>query len=333
MFNEILGHERVKSLLAASLKNQRVGHAYIFEGIEGIGKKKTALEFAKALTCLETPKPCGACKACMENDAGTNPDVQLIGPEEPEKGFKVDEIRSATKELFIKPFRSEKKVLIFDGADSMNEQAQNAFLKTLEEPPEYGVMILIAENAGAFLPTILSRAVTVRFAPLSDAEVLSYLKRRFPESGEDSLSLTAVLAEGSLSRALAFMEDGERVAFRKDAVEALTAYLTDPKGGYGKIYRYLLENQGELLDFANFYLLFLRDVLCYKAGGEGFVVNRDFSETIRSIGEQVPGRKLVCAFDAFRGLKVSVKRNAEKKLAVQRCLYTIEGEILPKEER
>lgn len=328
-----MGHERVKGLLMASFKNRRVGHAYIFEGIEGIGKKKTALAFAKALTCLDDEKPCGMCKACAENDAGTNPDVLLISPEEPEKGFRVDEIRSAARELFTRPFRSEKKVLIFDGADSMNEQAQNAFLKTLEEPPAYGVMILIAENAGAFLPTILSRAVTVRFEPLSDAEVLSYLESRFSEQGEEALSLAAALAEGSISRAMAFLEEGERVAFRKDAAKALMAYLTDPGRGYGGMYRFLLENQGELPILANFYLLFLRDVLCYKSGGEAFVVNRDFSEDIQSLGDRVPGSRLICAFDAFRRLKLGVKRNAERKLAVQRCLYTIEGEILQKEER
>ncbi|HET6514201.1 MAG TPA: DNA polymerase III subunit delta' [Thermodesulfovibrionales bacterium] len=179
---DVIGQDRAVSILLGTLERGRIPSAYLFDGESGIGKRFTALNLAKAINCLKnseglfaTPAnvkggslkdvdACDVCSACKKIDAGTYPDLVIVAPEKGE--IRVDEIRSVEDALSFKPYEGKKKVVIIDDADTMNQSAANAFLKTLEEPPEDSLLILIASNPGRMPETIRSRCSNVKFTPL-----------------------------------------------------------------------------------------------------------------------------------------------------------------------
>ena len=171
-FSDIIGQETPVAVLRRSLSAGKVAHAYIFDGIEGCGKKKTAMAFVEAVFCNGT-EGCGHCPACRKVAALQHPDLHVV---EPDGAFiKIDQIRNLQKELSFRPFEVEKKACIIEAAERMNPSSANAFLKTLEEPPGNALLILLTSNIGAILPTILSRCQRLSFSPISEAAIESYL--------------------------------------------------------------------------------------------------------------------------------------------------------------
>lgn len=197
----IIGHEKVKTKLEKVIKSNSVSHAYLFSGKDGIGKKTLAIEFAKSVMCNESTNfdYCGNCESCLTFESGN--DFKIISPTK--NVIKVDEIRDFCGELFLKPTKTSHKVFIIDDAECMNEQAQNALLKVLEEPPLYATIILITSNKEKLLNTIKSRVVDVQFDFLSNEEIKKILDSRNIEYAEDAIKY----ANGSLKKALDFVND------------------------------------------------------------------------------------------------------------------------------
>lgn len=210
----IIGHENVKQKLKKIITSNSVSHAYLFSGKDGIGKKTLATEFAKSVMCDTSTEfeYCGKCEVCLtfENEN----DFKII---EPTKNvIKVDEIRNFCSELFLKPTRAAHKFFIIDNADCMNEQAQNALLKVLEEPPLYATIILVVSNKEKLLNTIKSRVVEIQFDSLSDTEIENILKSHNIEYTEDAIKY----ANGSYKKALDFIND-DLFDIAKDVAKAL----------------------------------------------------------------------------------------------------------------
>ena len=200
MFNNIVGNEKVKEYLKSSLENKNISHSYIFVGKSSIGKKLFAREFAKKIMCLNLENNITSdresdsnslskdeisdvskshdkkeeicnCESCIKFEAGSNPDYMEIAPDG--KTLKINQIREMQEKIAEKPIVSNRKVYVIDDADLMNEESQNCLLKTLEEPPEYAVIILIVSNESKILSTIKSRCILVKFNILSDEEIKS----------------------------------------------------------------------------------------------------------------------------------------------------------------
>lgn len=175
---KIIGHEDQLKKLKSIVDMDKVGNAYIFDGIEGIGKFAIAKEFSKGLLCIsESNKPCEKCNACRTFEE-TN-DLIIVEPEG--NMIKVDNIRKMKDELMLKPITSNRKVAIINNAELMNEQAQNALLKILEEPPEYATIILVTSSKEKLLYTIKSRCTLFKFDPLSNEEVREYFNNDISE--------------------------------------------------------------------------------------------------------------------------------------------------------
>ncbi len=173
-FNNIRGNDKVKSILKKSLDNKTILHSYMFIGEEGIGKKMFANEFAKMVLCENFDgEECDKCKSCIEFSSGNNPDFSYIEPDG--KIIKIEQIRQMQAKVIEKPINSSKKIYIIDNADLMTKEAQNCLLKTLEEPPEYIVIILIVSNENKVLTTIKSRCMKIYFEKLADSEIKKYL--------------------------------------------------------------------------------------------------------------------------------------------------------------
>ena len=177
MFENILGNQKIKEKLKKSINEDKILHSYLFIGIEGIGKKLIAKEFAKAILCLNDIKYCNNCKSCIEFSSNNNPDFLYIEPDG--NNIKIEQIREMQKKIQEKPIISQKKVYIIDNADQMTQEAQNCLLKTLEEPPEFATIILIGSNENAFLSTIKSRCMIIHFQPINNVEISNYLQQNY----------------------------------------------------------------------------------------------------------------------------------------------------------
>ena len=177
MFDNIIGNEKVKIELENILALNKISHSYLFIGIDGIGKKLFAREFAKAILCNEENKYCDKCKSCLEFNTNNNPDYGEIIPEG--NSIKIDQIREMQRKILESPIISNKKVYIIDNAHLMTKEAQNALLKTLEEPPDYLAIILISANESNLLSTIISRCLALKFSNIQNYQIEQYLKEKY----------------------------------------------------------------------------------------------------------------------------------------------------------
>lgn len=177
-FSNIIGNEKIKNILIKSISNNTVLHSYMFIGSNGIGKKMIAKQFAKMVLCENSGadsgfEECDNCKSCIEFNSGNNPDFICIEPDG--KNIKIEQIREMQTKVVEKPVNSKKKIYIIDDADLMTKEAQNCLLKTLEEPPEYIVIILIVSNESKILTTIKSRCMKLFFEKINDEEIRNIL--------------------------------------------------------------------------------------------------------------------------------------------------------------
>lgn len=200
-FNDIIGNKKVKNNLETICETKKIAHSYIFLGIEGIGKKVIANEFAKRILCLNDEANCKTCKSCIEFEGENHPDFNLISPDG--KNIKIDQIREFQAKVYEKPVISTKKVYIIDNADLMTKEAQNCLLKTLEEPPSYVVIILIVSNENKLLNTIKSRCIKMVFEKLTNEELKKYL------NNEDIESSILNRANGSIKKLIHIQENKE----------------------------------------------------------------------------------------------------------------------------
>lgn len=183
MFEKLIGNDQIKESLEEAINSNNISHSYIFTGIQGIGKRLFAREYAKNIMCINSGKCNEECDSCLKFNSNSNTDFQEIEPDG--KSIKIEQIRKMQEHISKKPIISNRKVYIINDAEQMTEEAQNCLLKTLEEPPQYAVIILIASNENKLLATIKSRCVTIKFNRISDGE----LKKKLNYLTEEQLEL------------------------------------------------------------------------------------------------------------------------------------------------
>lgn len=212
MFENIIGNTKIKQTILKSIETKRTSHSYMFIGIEGIGKRLFAEEFAKQILCIDEKKYenktyCNKCKSCIQIKENNNPDFIFIDIEDNEKAIKISQIRNLQLKIAEKPIISESKVYIINNADTMTHEAQNCLLKTLEEPPEYVTIILIGANDNNFLATIKSRCTKIYFDKISDEDIKKYLKehKKINDVSDDLIKLCG----GSISKSIHIKEKEE----------------------------------------------------------------------------------------------------------------------------
>ena len=199
-------NKRAQETLAAFVNGGRFPHALLLEGPEGSGRRTFAREIAAALFCRGEHKPCGSCNQCRKVLERNHPDVEYYGGDGSRRSFHTDTIRQLRQNAWLLPGEAPCRVCVLCGAENMTDQAQNALLKILEEPPEHTVFILTAENRAMLLPTILSRVQTIRLEPLTPAEILPVLRERCPDQPGEKLEWAAETAD-TIGQALALLAD------------------------------------------------------------------------------------------------------------------------------
>jgi len=225
-WHSIRGHDRIVESLRIGLREGRLPHALLFVGPRGIGKHSFARKLAQVLLCEARPDyaldPCETCPGCLQARAGTHPDLIEAARPEDKHELPISVIRELCNQFALKPARGTHKVAILDDADLLNEEASNAFLKTLEEPPPGAVLILIGTSAELQLETIVSRCQVLRFDPLPEPEITALLLEQGAARDPADAARIAALAEGSLSRALG-LADAELERFRRSLIDEIAA--------------------------------------------------------------------------------------------------------------
>lgn len=251
MFEKIIGNDSIKEQLEKSLNNNQISHSYLFIGIEGIGKKLIATEFAKAILCLSDKKYCNNCKSCIEFDSDNNPDFLYIEPDG--NSIKIDQIREMQKKIQEKPIISKNKVYIINNADKMTTEAQNSLLKTLEEPPEFVTIILIGSNENMFLTTIKSRCMILHFNKIDDNQMKKYLKEN---QGLNEVTQNMLeLFQGSIGKAIELKDKQNEYLELEKMIEKLSnTNLIDVVKNADILYQ-TKDEIYEMLDYINIVLL------------------------------------------------------------------------------
>ena len=285
----ISGHEFQREVLRRAAAENVVSHAYLFSGPDGIGKRLVALEFAGILNCTSSGKmPSGcACGSCRKVEKGIHPDVvtvEFAGV----KNIKVDQVREEIEEkLYLKPFEGRFKVVIVDEAEKLNNSAQNAFLKTLEEPPPASIIILVTSRPGVLLPTIRSRCQPLNFSALPERYIAGVLTEKAGLS-PDEAGLYARVSSGSLGAALRL--DAETMEWRRELLSALGGMSAGSASGIISLAEELSESaSGEpgRLDLAfRFISLWLRDLALLKIGSDE-ISNVDMKSGLADLAESL----------------------------------------------
>lgn len=206
-FEGLLGNERLRENLTRSVGRGRTAHFYVISGPEGSGKHTLARLLAAAILCKGEQRPCLQCTACRKVMAGSHPDCITV--DDPDKKIvPVDLIRQARADIYVRPNEADRKIYLFPRGHNMEIPSQNALLKVLEEPPEYGVFLLLTENAEKLLPTVRSRCIELSLLPLPETVLRRQLSEQFPQSSEEDISAAIARSGGYLGQAVQLMEAG-----------------------------------------------------------------------------------------------------------------------------
>ena len=315
-YTGILGQDNSIALLSRTLATGKTAHAYLFEGIEGCGKKLTALAFIEAVFCGGT-EGCGHCPACRKISSGRHPDLHLV---EPDGAFiKIDQIRELQRELAFRPFEATKKACIIDGAERLNPAAGNALLKTLEEPPGNALLILITANPDGVLPTVLSRCQRLHFSALSEAAIDSILRER--GRAPEAARIIASLAGGSMGKAI---EIGEETALmeRKGFLEKVGALSLGEITPLFALAEELAGDKENALELLGLLTAFLRDALLMRCG-DGRVVNIDLLPLVEREAAQFSGDEIMERIGHVSECRAAITGNVNTRLALEVLLMRL----------
>jgi DNA polymerase-3 subunit delta' len=311
---EIIGQEKAIGMLTGILERQRLANSYIFSGEPGIGKRLTALNFAKAINCqkseatseLRAPNSelstrsdaCDMCKACLKIEAGSHPDLLLISPED--RQIKIDEIRLIDEALSFRPFEGRKKIVIIDDADTMNIAAANAFLKTLEEPPEDSVIILISSRTDRLPATIRSRCSQVNFVTLSLESCRQVLRGKIPDKDSEALARLSMGKPG-----LALSSDlKEEISWFSNLLKGM---LNAEKDSWA--------SREEMDKWFEYVLTIMRDAAVYRITGESSqLINADLKEYACKLGKSTDLKVIIDLYKELSFVKGLLMFNLNKSI-------------------
>lgn len=322
-FRDVIGQEQIVEHLKSAIKMQKISHAYILQGERSSGKEFIAKVFAAALQCeKQEGEPCEECRSCKQAASGNQPDIIKVTHEKPNT-IGVEDIRKVTGDIAIKPYSSARKIYIINEAEKMTVQAQNALLKTLEEPPAYAVILLLTTNVDTLLPTIQSRCVLLTMKPVNDEAVKKFLMKdlMIPEYKAD---VCVAFARGNVGKAKALASSEEFDNIKSDAV-TLLKYIRDMEiNEIVLAIKKIAEYKFDINDYLDILSVWYRDVLLFKATNDvNHLIFKDEIQYIKKTADQSAYEGIEEILDALEKAKSRLKANVNFDLTMELLLLTI----------
>ncbi|MCR5467800.1 MAG: DNA polymerase III subunit delta [Lachnospiraceae bacterium] len=323
-YRDIIGHEQIIEYFKGAIEADKVSHAYILNGEDFSGKMMLAESFAMALQCEKHgSEPCMECQSCKQTIHRNQPDIKYVTHEKPNT-LGVEDIRKQINDdIVMKPYSSRYKIYIIEDAEKMNEQAENALLKTIEEPPEYAIIMLLTNNADAFLPTILSRCVRLDIKAVPDETIRNFLmkEKQIPDYQAD---LCVAFAQGNVGKAIRLSESERFNEMREQMMQLMRRLEEIEPYEMTMAVKQIAEYKLAISDYFDLMMVWFRDILLYKASADanGLV----FKDQVYEIKKQADKRSyegIEKCLEALDKAKSRLKANVNFDLTIEMLLWTI----------
>lgn len=336
-FKDILGHEQIIEHLQNAITMDKVSHAYIINGPDKSGKMMLAEAFAQTLQCeklegtiqntggshTEGIEPCMECHSCKQAVGKNQPDIIYVKHEKPNT-ISVDDIRSkVNNDIVIKPYSSKHKIYIIDEAEKMNVQAQNALLKTIEEPPAYAILILLTTNADIFLPTILSRCVTLNIKVVPDEKIKKFLMSEY-QIPDYQADVCVAFAQGNVGKAIQLASSEDFNELKASALQLIKRLYDIDLYEMTEAVKQIGEYKLEINDYFDLMMIWYRDVLYFKATKDvNGLIFKDEVYDIKRQAEKSSYGGIETILEALRKAQIRLNANVNFDLVIELLLLTI----------
>ncbi|MBS5363908.1 MAG: DNA polymerase III subunit delta' [Butyribacter sp.] len=318
-FKDIIGQESIKKHLQTAIKTGNLSHAYIINGEYGSGRQTIASALAKTIQCqskTDDTDACGVCTSCKQAESHNHPDIKYITHDK--TSISVNDIREQlNNDISIKPYSSEYKIYIIPDANKMTEQAQNALLKTIEEPPVYAIIILLTENCDSLLPTIRSRCVTLTMNPIEKDKICTYLENKFQLEPEQA-QIAANYCQGNIGKAIRFASSSDFIEMKNQVLKLLKNLDSMDIASIIDTIKEFSTHKNDINDYLDLMLLWYRDVLMFKVTKDANLLL--YSDEYSAISEQATKRdyenieNIIAAIDKA---KVRLKANVNFDVTIE----------------
>ena len=318
-FKDIIGQESIKKHLQTAIKTGNLSHAYIINGEYGSGRQTIASALAKTIQCqskTDDTDACGVCTSCKQAESHNHPDIKYITHDK--TSISVNDIREQlNNDISIKPYSSEYKIYIIPDANKMTEQAQNALLKTIEEPPVYAIIILLTENCDSLLPTIRSRCVTLTMNPVEKDKICTYLENKFQLEPEQA-QIAANYCQGNIGKAIRFASSCDFIEMKNQVLKLLKNLDSMDIASIIDTIKEFSTHKNDINDYLDLMLLWYRDVLMFKVTKDANLLL--YSDEYSAISEQATKRdyenieNIIAAIDKA---KVRLKANVNFDVTIE----------------
>lgn len=323
-FSDIIGHNQIVEHLKNAIRMEKISHAYILNGESNSGKMMLAEAFATALQCESgDAEPCMNCRSCHQAAEHNQPDIIYVSHEKPNI-ISVDDIRhQINNDIVIKPYSSKYKIYIVDEAEKMNTQAQNALLKTIEEPPAYGIILLLTTNADAFLPTILSRCITLNLKSVNEDLIKDHLMKKY-QIPDYQADICAAFAQGNVGKAIQLASSGEFNELKASALSLVKRIDDLDLYELNDCIKQINDFKLKIQEYFDLLTLWFRDVLYMKATND--VNNLIFKDEVYDIKKQAAKRSYLGIENILQSIeqsRVRLNANVNFDLVIELLLLTI----------
>lgn len=322
-FKEIVGHEDLKDRIIKALREDQLAHAYIFEGVKGVGKALTAEALAAALLCENAiDEACGTCAACQKMATSNHPDYEITLPDG--ASIKNKQIEGFQEFILLKPYTGNRKIAVIKDAHTMTLSAQNRILKILEEPPHYAVIIFITDQMAGMLPTIKSRCQSVSFQRLKREQITAYLTDKHDITAERA-SMYATFADGSILRAENSITDEAFVELRENVIQ-FADNLIMKKRAKAFDWTAEMEGQKEKLDMVfDLLKLWFRDIMLLKNGAaESLLFNADQLDLLKKESYRVSLKQSVEILERIEQARAQLASHVNVGLILETLIMDIQ---------
>lgn len=327
-FSEVVGHDKIKAILRRFFAEEKIPHALLFHGEEGVGKRTVALAFFSLINCLNPTNDmdsCGECLACRQITTLSFPDLYVIRKPEDKTVIGIDTIREVLGRVYFKPVSGRYRCILLDDAHFLSPEAGNAMLKVLEEPPRNNVFVLVTDSPDALLPTVLSRCCSISFGSLSQQEVVAVLRKLLPQEDSHELTEVSLISKGSVSKALSMLKVAlDRRLFIHDFFRALNGDSAE-KLAFSKS---LVSSKDDTPHLIALLKIVLQDLLLCATKNEDLVANKDLLDDLRDMASRLSISDILECLRLLHQLEKNRPFSPNPQVAIAGLLFSVASKSL-----